>query len=193
MTELENKMKGVIEKALESFDSPKKTKKTHPHINKQEYFLKIAGKDRVRYMKNEISNLSKISSFVPFYKDYYITSLEKNGKMGMIVKFIKGDDLTCLLKRQHDFSEDILLGLYSLLLKKIKKFHVNNLNHGDIKAANFFMFKEYPKDPKEQVVSIELIDFESVNDFSDKTGKQVINIHSKQYDFPSCISRKNFN
>ena len=198
MTSLEKKMKGIIEKALVSFDSPGKTKTSPTAIEGSSYFLKIAGKDRTRYMKNEISNLFKISKFLPFYKDYYITSLEKKGKMGMIVKRIRGTDLTCLIKQQHHFSEDDLLILYSELLKKIKVFHDNNLNHGDIKAGNFFLYYDDRKK-----VRIQLIDFESVNDFSDNekneknennenNEKKVIKIHSKQFDFPPCISRKNF-
>jgi serine/threonine protein kinase len=79
-----------------------------------------------------------------------------------------------------------ILNLYKILLKKIKLFHDNLLNHGDIKPQNLYA---YIKDDGD--IDIEYIDTESVNDFNKdlSCGEGYNNVISIKYDFPYKFKR----
>ena len=79
-----------------------------------------------------------------------------------------------------------LIKLYKTLLRKIKIYHDRKLTHGDIKDKNFFSYIN-----QEGEINIELIDTESVNDFSKRLreGEEYKNIITRTYDFPFKIKR----
>lgn len=179
-----------IKKMIDDFDkNDDQTDVFFPKIKGLKYFLKVAGKNRSKYVKNEVKVLKKLKTLDPFYKDYFITSLTKDNKTAIMLKFICGLNLYDAL--MDNITKNIKLNnvidIYLKLLNKIKLFHDNNLTHGDIKLQNmFFCFKNSDdSDP-----NIEFIDMESVNDFSQSIGTYN-NIISKKYDFPFKLKRSN--
>jgi serine/threonine protein kinase len=146
-----NELKNFKEK--KTFSEKKKVM-----IEAQPYFLKMAGKSRQEQMKNEIKSFDKLKK-ISFYKDYFITSITKGNKTAILLKYIKSKNLEFLF--QCDLDEITLLSLYKCLLEKLKIFHDNDLSHGDIKPANFIIYK------KNRKPEIELIDTETVIDLSD--------------------------
>ena len=177
----------LIEKLLDSHRNSKGTSVHFPIIRGKKYFLKIASNNRYNYLKNEVEILQKLSVINPFYKNYHITSFEKDGKIGIMHKYIENSsDLTPMLKSSYKISLEDVLSLYCVLLKKIKFLHDNLMNHGDIKAGNILTYRKNKK------IEIDIIDMESSNDFSDKSKKSFINIESKDYKLPNIITKNEF-
>ena len=180
-------MHNVIEGYLDKF-STNKTQIEFPVIQGKQYFLKLAQGKRAYYLKNEILILKKLEGIIPFYKKYNITSYEKDGKIGIMHKFLKnGTDLTPMLKSSFKVSLEDSLAIYNILLKKLKILHDNSINHGDIKAGNIVVTPS--GNGKHE---FNFIDLESSNDFSDKSKKSFINIESKDYKLPNIITKNEF-
>lgn len=177
-----------IKKIIDGFNkTDDETDVFFPKIKGLKYFLKVAGKNRSKYVKNEVNVLKKLKNLDPFYKDYFITSLTKDNKTAIMLKFICGLNLYDALMEniKKNIRLNNVIDIFLKLLNKIKLFHDNNLTHGDIKLQNmFFCFKN--KDDSDP--EIEFIDMESVNDFSQNTGSYN-NIISKKYDFPFKLKR----
>ena len=149
----------LLEDKLKEY-KPKKGVMTKEVINKK-YFLKITGKDRIENLENEMKALQKLKTISTFYKNYFIDSKKYKGNLAILVKYISSKDLLFLFN--CDFSINILLDLYKLLLNTIKVYHDNHFIHGDIKPENFiFYFDKSTKKPE-----IQLIDVESVIDFNE--------------------------
>lgn len=184
-----DQIKNLAKKLIENFKkNDDQTEVFFPKINGKKIFIKIAGKNRSKYIKNEIKALRKLKKIIPFYKNYFITSLSNDNKNAIILKYIHGLNVYDSLLEGSDknIKTDNLVDLYKKLLKKIKIFHENNLTHGDIKLQNiFFCFEDKKDEPQ-----IEFIDMESVNDFTECDGVYN-NIISRKYDFPFKIKRSN--
>lgn len=187
--EEKNKIKEKVNSLIDSFNkNDDQTDVFFPKIDGKKYFVKIAGKNRSKYIKNEVNALKKLNKIDPFYKNYLITSLSKNNKNAIVLKYIHGLNVFDSLFEgsEKNIKTDKVVDLYKKLLKKIKMFHDNNLTHGDIKLQNmFFCFDDKNGDPH-----IQFIDMESVNDFSQSEGTYN-NIISRKYDFPFKIKRSN--
>ena len=178
-----DKLHKAIEEAIDQFKKEKGTESSYPVIDGKKYFLKIAAQNRYRHVKNEIDMLQRLSSIHSFYKNYFITSFEKDGKIGMLNRFIENSsDLTISIKPYNRLTLDDILTLYNSLLKKVKFFHDHSLTHGDIKAGNFLISNNH----------VELIDMESVNDFSDPNKQEIFYIKTKEYALPSVINKTQF-
>jgi|LauGreDrversion4_2_1035121.scaffolds.fasta_scaffold30180_2 serine/threonine protein kinase len=184
-----DEIKNLAKKLINNFKkNDDQTEVFFPKINGKKIFIKIAGKNRSKYIKNEIKALRKLKKIIPFYKNYFITSLSSDNKNAIILKYIHGLNVYDSLLEGSDknIKTDNVVDLYKKLLKKIKIFHENNLTHGDIKLQNiFFCFEDKKDDPQ-----IEFIDMESVNDFTESDGIYN-NIISRKYDFPFKIKRSN--
>lgn len=183
-------MKKELEKLLDdsiiSFDKESSQNQIfYPELKGKKYFIKVSGKDRSKYLLNEINSLKKLKKISPFYKNYYIGSKVSDGKAAIMLKYVSGIDLYSLIKSRKMLDECII-NLYKILIKKIKLFHDKKLNHGDIKPQNLYA---YIKDDGE--IDIEYIDTESVNDFSTNlsVGEGYNNVISSKYDFPYKIKR----
>jgi len=187
--EEKNKIKEKVNSLIDSFNkNDDQTDVFFPKIDGKKYFVKIAGKNRSKYIKNEVNALKKLKKIDSFYKNYLITSLSKNNKNAIVLKYIHGSNVFDSLFEgsEKNIKTDNVVDLYKKLLKKIKMFHDNNLTHGDIKLQNmFFCFDDKNGDPH-----IQFIDMESVNDFSQSEGIYN-NIISRKYDFPFKIKRSN--
>ena len=178
-------MHNVIEGYLDKF-STNKTQIEFPVIQGKQYFLKLAQGKRAYYLKNEILILKKLEGIIPFYKKYNITSYEKDGKIGIMHKFLKnGTDLTPMLKSSFKVSLEDSLAIYNILLKKLKILHDNSINHGDIKAGNIVVTPS--GNGKHE---FNFIDLESSNDFSEY--KSFFYIYTKEYSLPSIIVKNKF-
>ena len=116
-----DKLHKAIEEAIDQFKKEKGTESSYPVIDGKKYFLKIAAQNRYRHVKNEIDMLQRLSSIHSFYKNYFITSFEKDGKIGMLNRFIENSsDLTISIKPYNRLTLDDILTLYNSLLKKVK-------------------------------------------------------------------------
>jgi serine/threonine protein kinase len=183
---MKKELKKLLQDSILSFDKDSsQTKIFYPELNNKKYFVKVAGEDRAKYLLNEIESLKKLKKLSPFYDNYYIGYEKKNGKVAIMLKYVSGIDLYTLIKSKK-LSIQIITNLYKILLKKIKIFHDNFLNHGDIKPQNLYA---YIKDNNE--IDIEYIDTESVNDFRNDLsfGDGYNNVISSKYDFPYKIKR----
>lgn len=180
------KFNKMMDESIDSFNrDSSQTQIFFPIIDHKKYFLKVAGKNRSKYSQNEISSLKKLKKISPFYRNYYIASKTKDEKTAILLRYIEGEDLSFLMSSKK-LSLQSLVKLYKTLLRKIKIYHDHKLTHGDIKDKNFYNYiNEYGK------VFIELIDTESVNDFSKKLrhGEEYKNIITRTYDFPVKIKR----
>ena len=169
----------LLDDAIESFTKDSSQNQVFfPELNGTKYFIKVAGENRSKFLLNEIESLNKIKKISPFYKNYFIGSKEKNGKAAIMLKYVSGIDLYALIKSRKMANKSII-NLYNILLKKIKLFHDNLLNHGDIKPQNLY---SYIKDDGN--IDIEYIDTESVNDFNKNLeyGEGYNNVISLKYD-----------
>lgn len=193
---MKKKLKDLLKNSIESFRRDEnQTQIFTPILDNEKYFIKVAGKSRSNLIKNEIKSLKELKKISPFYSKFYIGSTTVDEKTGLLFKYINGIDLYEILVQKTPISIDILINLYKTLLEKIKVFHDHLLNHGDIKAANFFAFKN----SETGEVDIELIDTESVNDFSkdmpkpksEKTKNPYYNIITHSYNIPYKFKRKN--
>jgi len=176
----------LLEDSINSFNKESSQNQVFfPELNGKKYFVKVAGESRSKFLLNEIESLKKIKKISPFYKNYFIASKEKDGKVAIMLKYVSGIDLYPLIKSRKMANKSIV-NLYKILLKKIKLFHDNLLNHGDIKPQNLYA---YIKDDNE--IDIEYIDTESVNDFKKdlKEGEGYNNVISLKYDFPYKFKR----
>lgn len=193
---MKKKLKELLKSAIKSFDRDvNQTQIFKPYLDDKRYFIKVAGKERSKLIKNEIRSLKRLKRISPFYKKFYIGSKTVDGKTGIIFKYIDGVDLYELLTQKTPMDLDRLINLYKLLLSKIKIFHDNLLNHGDIKAANFFAYNN------DNNIDVEIIDTESVNDFNKpmpisipKSGDSknpYYNIITHSYNIPYKFKRKN--
>lgn len=183
---MSNKFNKIMDESIDSFNrDSSQTQIFFPIIDHKKYFLKVAGKNRSKYSENEIKSLKKLQKISPFYQNYYIASKTKDEKTALLLKYIEGEDLSFLMSSKK-LSLHSLIKLYKTLLRKIKVYHDNKLTHGDIKDKNFF---NHLNDDGE--IEIELIDTESVNDFSKKLkeGEDYKNIITRTYDFPIKIKR----
>ena len=180
------KFNKIMDESIDSFNrDSSQTQIFCPIIDNKKYFLKVAGKNRSKYSQNEINSLKKLQKISPFYRNYYIASKTKDEKNALLLKYIDGEDLSFLMSSKK-LTLKSLIKLYKTLLRKIKVYHDNKLTHGDIKDKNFF---NHLNDDRE--IDIELIDTESVNDFSKKLkdGEDYKNIITRTYDFPVKIKR----
>lgn len=187
---MKKELKKLLQDSILSFDKDSsQTKIFYPELNNKKYFVKVAGEDRAKYLLNEIESLKKLKKLSPFYDNYYIGYEKKDGKVAIMLKYVSGIDLYTLIKSKK-LSIQIITNLYKILLKKIKIFHDNFLNHGDIKPQNLYA---YIKDDNE--IDIEYIDTESVNDFRNDLafGDGYNNVISSKYDFPYKIKRSRIN
>lgn len=191
---MKKKLKELLKNTIKSFNRDKnQTEIFKPYLEGNRYFIKVAGEERSKLIKNEIKSLKKLKKISPFYSQFYIGSKTIDGKTGLIFKYIDGIDLYELLVEKDQIDLNKLINLYKLLLMKIKVFHDNFLNHGDIKAANFFAFN------KEDDIDVEIIDTESVNDFnkpmpipkSKGTRNPYYNIITHSYNIPYKFKRRN--
>ena len=181
-----DKFNKIMDESIDSFNrDSSQTQIFFPVIDHKKYFLKVAGKNRSKYTQNEIKSLKKLQKISPFYRNYYITSKNRNDKTAILLKYIEGEDLSFLMNSKK-LSLQSLLKLYKTLLRKIKIYHDNKLTHGDIKDKNF-----YSHINEKGEIDIELIDTESVNDFGKKLkeGENYQNIITRTYDFPIKIKR----
>jgi len=183
---MKKELKKLLQDAITSFDKESsQTQISYPEFKDKKYFVKVAGKDRAKYLLNEIESLKKLKKLSPFYKNYYIGCEKKDGKVSIMLKYVSGIDLYTLIKSRK-LNNQHIINLYKILLKKIKIYHDNLLNHGDIKPQNLYA---YLKDDSD--INIEYIDTESVNDFSIalSLGEGYNNVISSKYDFPYKIKR----
>ena len=183
---MSNKFDKIMDESIDSFNrDSSQTQIFFPIIDHKKYFLKVAGKNRSKYSQNEIKSLKKLKNISPFYRNYYITSKTKNDKTAILLNYIEGEDLSFLMNSKK-LSLDSLLKLYKILLQKVKIYHDHKLTHGDIKDKNFYNYINDKGD-----IDIELIDTESLNDFSKKLkdGEEYKNIITRTYDFPIKIKR----
>jgi serine/threonine protein kinase len=176
----------LLNDAIQSFNKEASQNQVFfPELNGKKYFIKVAGENRSKFLLNEIESLKKIKKISPFYKNYFIGSKEKDGKVAIMLKYVLGIDLYSLIKSRK-MANNSIINLYKILLKKIKLFHDNLLNHGDIKPQNLY---SYIKEDGE--IDIEYIDTESVNDFNKNldNGEGYNNVISLKYDFPYKFRR----
>lgn len=186
------KLKKELYKAIDAFSRDEnQTQTSTPVIDGVKYFIKVCGNKRGKYKNNEVDALKCLCTFSDFYRDYYIGSVEKNGKTAILLKFIDGTDMYDMIRYPHKWDLDFLVKMYKLLLSKIRVFHNHLITHGDIKATNFYIHRCANGD-----MDIDLIDTESVNNFNmdhrDKSKKsKFINFISSNYDFPVKLKRGN--
>jgi len=176
----------LLDDAIQSFNKESSQNQVFfPELNGKKYFIKVSGENRSKFLLNEIESLTKIKKISPFYKNYFIGSKQKDGKVAIMLKYVSGIDLYALIKSRKMANKSII-NLYKILLKKIKLFHDSLLNHGDIKPQNLYA---YIKEDGE--IDIEYIDTESVNDFRKDLpyGEGYNNVISLKYDFPYKFKR----
>lgn len=182
-----------MEKAIASFTKdPNQTQTSTPIINGQKYFIKVCGETRGKYKNNEVDALQCLSKISPFYRDYFIGSLDKDGKTAILLKYIDGTDMYEMIRGRAKWDMSFLVKLYKLLLSKIRVYHDHLLTHGDIKATNFYIHTQSVGDDTD----IDLIDTESVNNFNldhriPGQKSKFINFISVNYDFPVKLKRGN--
>lgn len=183
---MKKELEKLLDDAIKSFNKEAAQNQVFfPELKGKKYFVKVAGESRARYLLNEIESLKKIKKISPFYKNYYIGSKSKDGKVAIMLKYVSGIDLYALVKSRK-MANNSIINLYKLLLKKIKLFHDNFLNHGDIKPQNLYAYIK-----EDGSIDIEYIDTESVNDFSKELpyGEGYNNVISLKYDFPYKFKR----
>lgn len=183
---MKKELKNLLDDCITSFSKEStQTQIFFPEHNGKKYFVKVSGPDRARFLLNEVNSLKKIRDISPFYKNYFIGCAKKDGKVGIMLKYVSGIDLQELLKSRK-LKIDSIINLYKILLKKIKLFHNKYLNHGDIKPHNLYAYIKENGD-----IDIEYIDTESVNDFNEdlKYGEGYNNVITSKYDFPFKIRR----
>jgi serine/threonine protein kinase len=176
----------LLDNAIKSFNKESSQNQVFfPELDGKKYFIKVAGESRSKFLLNEIESLNKIKKISPFYNNYFIGSKQKDGKVAIMLKYVSGIDLYPLIKSRK-MSNKSIINLYKMLLKKIKLFHDNLLNHGDIKPQNLYAYIK-----EDGSIDIEYIDTESVNDFSKDLpyGEGYNNVISLKYDFPYKIKR----
>lgn len=183
--------KKELEKAISEFSrKDNQTQIFTPLINGVKHFIKVSGKERGKYKDNEIESLNFLSKQSSFYSDYFITSMTKDGKSAILLKYIEGTDMYDMIHTKEKWSQEFLIKLYKILLTKVRFYHNHLLTHGDIKATNFYIHT-CDEDGK---VDIDLIDTESVNNFNKecrKKNQNFINFISINYDFPVKLKRGN--
>ena len=183
-----------VEQAIRQFHrEERQTQTSSCTVGTQKYFIKVCGKERGKYQDNEIQALKCLAKFSPFYADYFIGSVQLNGRTGLALRFIEGTDLYDLVKSKQKWSVGGLVNLYRLLLSKIRVYHDHLLTHGDIKATNFFIHVTTRVDGT-QDTDIDLIDTESVNNFNTDQRKRgqpskFVNFISASYDLPVKVRR----
>lgn len=186
-------IKAELEKAIDAFNrKDSQTQTTSVTVNQQKYFIKICGTQRGKYTDNEVDSLKCLSQLSPFYRDYFVTSMTKNGKTGIVLKFIEGTDMYEMISSKKRWEMSFLTKMYKLLLSKIRVYHNNLMTHGDIKATNFYIHTCENGD-----MDVDLIDTESVNNFNvdhrKKNKGKYINFISDNYDFPVKLKRGKIN
>jgi len=188
---MSEELKLLILNKLDLFFKLKTETSIETHKNKK-YFLKMAGKKRFEYVKNEILILEKIRSLSPFYDNYLISSAEKKDKIGMLLRNVHGWNIYEVildLKHYVKLPENHILNFYSYLLRKLKNLHDNNITHGDIRAENIMFY--YKVENKKKKLDCDFIDFEASHDFSQNSKyskySKYLNLYSHNYNFPEDL------
>ena len=146
----------VLHKYIKNFDDENKHSETHDIvIDNVKYFIKVVGKTKREHMKNEIHSLKELASIFPMYKDYFVAYKEDATHCAIMLKYIEGEDLKCLIDKKCD--KNMVLCLYRMLFTKLQMFHEERITHGDIKPQNFYSYI----DPVDGMVKIKLIDTET--------------------------------
>ena len=141
---------------IKQFDDSNKHSETHDVVIEGiKYFIKVVGKTKKEHMINEIQSLRELANLFPMYKDYFIAHREDDNHCAIMLKYIEGEDLKCLLDKPCD--QKMILCLYRMLFTKLQMFHDQNITHGDIKPQNFYSYI----DPKDGMVKLKLIDTET--------------------------------
>lgn len=196
-------MKRHLEKAIDAFSRNEgQTQTSTVTVGGQKFFIKVCGRTRGKYKDNEVDSLQCLSKLSPFYADYYVTSMNKDDKTGIMMKYIDGTDMYEMIKSKSKWEVPFLIRIFKLLLAKIRVFHNNLLTHGDIKATNFYIHSHVSTltptsqplpNPTLPDMDIDLIDTESVNNFNTDHRKQnagkYVNFVSANYDFPVKLKR----
>lgn len=190
MNQNNEKLTTELQNAISQFSRKEsQTQIFTPTVDGKKYFIKVSGKDRGKYKDNEIETLEFLSKKSPFYSDYFITSMTKDNKSAILLKYVEGTDMYEMIHSKEKWSQEFLIKLYKILLAKVRFYHNNLLTHGDIKATNFYIHTD-----KNDKVDIDLIDTESVNNFNKeyrKKNQNFINFISVNYDFPVKLKRGN--
>lgn len=188
------KVRHEVEQAIQRFRrEERQTQTSSCTVDGKKYFIKVCGKERGKYQDNEIQALKCLAQFSPFYADYFVGSVNLNGRTGLVLRFIDGTDLYEMVKSKQKWSVNGLINLYRLLLSKVRVYHDHLLTHGDIKATNFFIHSITREDGTEDT-DIDLIDTESVNNFNADHRKhgqpsKFVNFISASYDLPVKMKR----
>lgn len=188
-----------MEKAIDAFDkNERQTQTSSTTVNGVKYFIKVCGQQRGKYQNNEIDSLKCLAKFSPFYSDYFIGNMTKDGKTAILLKYIEGTDMYEMVRSQTKWSVEFLVKLYKILLSKIRVYHDHLMTHGDIKSTNFYIHTSTSTSGENDDcdMDIDLIDTESVNNFNMDhrpagTRASFINFISTNYDFPVKLKRGN--
>lgn len=146
----------ILNHYIKKFNDDNKHSETYDkQIDGIKYFIKVVGKTKKEHMKNEINSLKELADIFPLYKDYFVTYKEDKDHCAIMLKYIEGEDLKCLLSQEFDMN--MTLCLYRMLFTKLQMFHDQHITHGDIKPQNFYSYI----DPKDGNVKLKLIDTET--------------------------------
>jgi serine/threonine protein kinase len=156
MSSSSNKFQAILQKYIKKFDDDNKHSETHDAvIDGVKYFIKVVGKTKKEHMKNEIKSLRDLADIFPMYHNYFVDSAEDKDHCAILLRYIEGEDLKCLLDKKC--SKSMVICLYRMLFTKLQMFHDQRITHGDVKPQNFYSYI----DPKDGMVKLKLIDTET--------------------------------
>ena len=124
-----------------------------------------------KVLYNNCSSYEKEVEFLNFFKEErevvdIAFELQSNNENIIMTKYCKYGDLHHFIVNMTEISSTLFIKIITELVKAVYILHENNIYHGDIKPANFFV-RDY--DPETENIQIVIADFGFAKDLESTT------------------------
>ena len=125
-----------------------------------------------KVLYNNCASFEKEIEFLNFFKEDrevvdIAYDIKNNGMRIIMTKYCEYGDLYNFINNMGEISFSLFLKIFIQLIKAVDLLHVNNIYHGDIKPANFFV-RDYDEETED--IQIVIADFGFAKDLDNTTG-----------------------